>query len=403
MSIRTFLEGLRIKPTAAPPSSPLVDQIWCSDGTGSYIEGYWFYHSDTTWHQFGGSGGGVEKWITATSYVADDVIWLPADDKIYRCVTPNSDVAFTVAKWAELSGAVVIKTTNISSATTGTFNTSTNGVPVIQTLFWDNAASKYNVVSPASLTIDINSAGNAISYDTTSLTFLSGDFLQLVVAYNVPGAGSVSTGNLTSSSLTITNGTGSVVGTGTTIEAASAASSTTGLLTSTDWNKFHQNSNYIANFDALVNTSGWNLYKDAAGSAPVDGTLGTPTVMTINRNTTTPLRNGADFKLSKTTTANAQGEGVSYDFIIAKADQSKPCYISGDYSVTSNYSYVNNDLVFYIYDITNAVLIQPVPYTLDGSGRFKFEFQSNAGSVSYRLIMHVATSTATVTLSLIHI
>lgn len=150
--------------------------------------------------------------------------------------------------------------------------------------------------------------------------------------------------------------------------------------------------NYVLNPNALTSTSGWAVYADAAGVVPVDGTGGSPAV-TIARNTTTPLRGTTDFLFTKDA-ANRQGEGNSYDFTINKADQAKPLRFSFDYSVSTNYSYTNNDLVFYIYDVTNAVMIQPTPYVLDGSGRASFEFQSNANSVSYRLIMHIATTNA---------
>lgn len=51
-------------------------------------------------------GGGLDKWVTLTDYKVDDVIWLEADNKIYRCITLNNDAAFTPVKWQELSESV---------------------------------------------------------------------------------------------------------------------------------------------------------------------------------------------------------------------------------------------------------------------------------------------------------
>jgi len=45
----------------------------------------------------------LEDWVTATSYVVDDVV--VKDGVIYRCITANSDVAFTEANWEKLGGS----------------------------------------------------------------------------------------------------------------------------------------------------------------------------------------------------------------------------------------------------------------------------------------------------------
>jgi len=79
--------------------------------------------------------------------------------------------------------------------------------------------------------------------------------------------------------------------------------------------------NFIGNPNAGSNTDGWATYANTAGSTPVNGTGGTPNI-TWTRNTITPLRGDADFKLHKDA-ANRQGEGVSYDFKIDRADINK--------------------------------------------------------------------------------
>jgi len=62
---------------------------------------------------FSGSGGTAEpievegfsfgKWISAKTYITDQVIWLEADDKIYACTVGNSDAVFNPSNWQELS------------------------------------------------------------------------------------------------------------------------------------------------------------------------------------------------------------------------------------------------------------------------------------------------------------
>jgi len=60
--------------------------------------------TDGDWAEVGGGGGGLNEWTSATSYVIGDVVHLPADSKIYKCVIANTDVTFTPGNWVELSG-----------------------------------------------------------------------------------------------------------------------------------------------------------------------------------------------------------------------------------------------------------------------------------------------------------
>jgi hypothetical protein len=157
--------------------------------------------------------------------------------------------------------------------------------------------------------------------------------------------------------------------------------------------------NYITAYDAEKTVAGWNRFQDAAAATPTDGT-GTLTAnnITLTQNTTTPLRGTADFKITKDA-VNRQGEGVSYDFTIDRADQAKPLTITFDYSgsgvtwATSTTSI--GDIQVWIYDKDAAQLIQPAAYTLDGSKKFKGVFQTSASSLNYRLILFVGGTTAT--------
>ena len=155
-------------------------------------------------------------------------------------------------------------------------------------------------------------------------------------------------------------------------------------------------SNFISNPTPLKDTTGWSLYSDAAGTAPVDGTGGSPTV-TWTRTTSSPLSETASFLFTKDA-ANRQGQGVSYDFTINRADQAKVCRIDFDYEVASG-TYADGDLTVWLYDVTNGgAPIQPSASSiLNAIGPQKkqpLSFQTNSNSTSYRLIIHVASTSA---------
>lgn len=150
--------------------------------------------------------------------------------------------------------------------------------------------------------------------------------------------------------------------------------------------------NYINNSDfARNNTIGWATYADAAASTPVDGTGGSPT-STFATTSTNPLRDFYSGLLTKSA-VNRQGEGVSCDFTIPRADRSKSLSISFDFEVASG-TYAAGDVGAYIYDVTNSTLITPSSVNIaSGSGAFNASFVATT-STSYRLILHIATASA---------
>lgn len=149
--------------------------------------------------------------------------------------------------------------------------------------------------------------------------------------------------------------------------------------------------NYVTNGTFEVNADDWATYADAAAVRPVDGDGGSPNVTWAR--TTTALR-GLGSALFTKDAANRQGEGVATDIEIATVDQHTPFTIKGRVNTSANY--VDGDLRFYIYDITNAVLIEPSAVELMAGeyGNFRCEFQTNAGSVDYRFCIHVASTNA---------
>ena len=181
------------------------------------------------------------------------------------------------------------------------------------------------------------------------------------------------------------------------VNHTSSASFTTDL-NSNRWAKLNNEINYILNGNALVDTSGWSTYADAAGTQPVDGAGGSPNV-TFTRSTTTPLRGIADFNFAKDA-ANRQGQGVATDFVIDLADQAKVLTVSFDYEVLSG-TYVDSDLTVYlIADPTGTpVVIQPAGYVVQAATvgtkmRQIATFQTQASGQSYRLCLHVASTSA---------
>jgi hypothetical protein len=150
--------------------------------------------------------------------------------------------------------------------------------------------------------------------------------------------------------------------------------------------------NYISNGDAEGGNTEWATYADAAGSIPVDGTGGSPTV-TWTASASGPLRGVQSFVLTKDA-ANRQGEGVGTDFDIDNADLHSVLSISFDATTSANY--VDDDVIVYIYNTDSAELIEPVPIELKAgeSGTFNAQFQTHATDNSYRLIFHVSSTNA---------
>lgn len=163
--------------------------------------------------------------------------------------------------------------------------------------------------------------------------------------------------------------------------------------------------NYLSsNPDAEVNTTGWAVYANTAQTTPVTGTGGVPN-STLTRTTTSPLRGSGSFLFTVNSGASRQGEGFSYDFTIDTSDKAKVLQISFDYIINSGTfvagsSGVDSDLTVYIYDVTNALLIQPSSYKLLSNStniadKFNATFQTASNSTSYRLIIHRGQTSTT--------
>lgn len=152
--------------------------------------------------------------------------------------------------------------------------------------------------------------------------------------------------------------------------------------------------NYVSNPNAEAGVSGWVTYADAAQANPVDGTGGSPSI-TLTRTTSTPLRGTGSFLLTKDA-SNRQGQGVSTDIAVDRADQSQLLQVSFDFQIASG-AYLDGDIRVFLYDITNSELIQLSVRDLPANRPF-YTFNAFAqipsNSTSYRLIMHIASTSA---------
>jgi len=165
--------------------------------------------------------------------------------------------------------------------------------------------------------------------------------------------------------------------------------------------------NYILNGGIERGTSGFSTYKNTAQATPVNGTGGSPTHITIAKNTSTPLKDSTSLNIVNSGSTSAQGEGVSYNFTIDSSDQAQMLQLTMDFELVSgtfvsgSYASGNitdSDLELYLYDVTNSNVIQPAGYILTcGSTASTYctataQFQTASNSTSYRAIWHVATT-----------
>jgi len=161
--------------------------------------------------------------------------------------------------------------------------------------------------------------------------------------------------------------------------------------------------NLITDGDAENATSSIFVpYKDAAASRPVDG-VGSSADVTTAITSTAPLTGAKSFTITKDA-ANRQGQGWSIPFTVPLSMQAKVLQIEVDYIVNSGTfvagtSSTDSDVIWYLYDITNSQLIEPSSIKLLSSSstlsdKFRSTFQTSATGTSYRLIAHVASTSA---------
>jgi hypothetical protein len=161
--------------------------------------------------------------------------------------------------------------------------------------------------------------------------------------------------------------------------------------------------NFIANGNADdASASIFVPYTNIASSRPTTGTgILPPPIVTTSLTSTTPLSGTKSFLLTKPA-SNVQGQGWSATFSVDLGYRAKSSKISVDYIVNSGTFVagspgVDSDVIWYLYDITNSLLIEPSNIKMLSnsstlSDKFEATFQTSATGSSYRLIAHVATA-----------
>jgi microcystin-dependent protein len=143
-------------------------------------------------------------------------------------------------------------------------------------------------------------------------------------------------------------------------------------------------------------------YADAAGTRPVDGTGGSPTVTTAI-SSSSPLDGTKVFTLTKPA-SNVQGQGWAVPFSVPLAFRAKALSISVQYLVESGTfvagtNTTDGDVIWYVYDITNSKLVEPSNIKMLSnsstiSAVFQAQFQLDSNCTDARLIAHVASTSA---------
>lgn len=150
------------------------------------------------------------------------------------------------------------------------------------------------------------------------------------------------------------------------------------------------------NFD--LNIDEVDTYDDGATATPVDCDGGSPTVISVSHETTSPLRGDGSLRISKSA-ADGQGEGAvigEANITVAEADLEKTREIEFIYKPTSNYE--TGDLEVFFYDVTNDQFLSVTGKNseiLQGSSVRTFKGRVTlTDSTDYRLAFHITSTNA---------
>lgn len=164
--------------------------------------------------------------------------------------------------------------------------------------------------------------------------------------------------------------------------------------------------NFITDGDAEAAQILSGYTSSSVGTRPAGTQSAGASNLTLSQTTSSPLSGTQSFLISKAA-ANAQGQNASISFTVDPAYRTKSLNISFDYILNSGTFQAGNnfgstqdsDLICYIYDVTNSTYIEPSSFRLLSnsttiSDKFSANFQTSATGTSYRLILHVATTSA---------
>lgn len=190
----------------------------------------------------------------------------------------------------------------------------------------------------------------------------------------------------------------------------SVITTTTGISINTGYYAIFVDANSIKVASSLANAQAGTalaLTTNGTGtmlkSIPMTGTGGSPS-STFATSSSAPLADANSFLWTKSAN-NRMGEGWSYAFTINTQDKAKVMQINMKYLLSSGTfaaitsTTVPSDMTVWIYDVTNATMIQPSSYGfLSNSATiadtFSATFQTSSNSTSYRLITHTYSVSA---------
>lgn len=164
--------------------------------------------------------------------------------------------------------------------------------------------------------------------------------------------------------------------------------------------------NFIADGDAEAAQILTGYTSSSVGTRPAGTQSAGASNLTLSQTTSSPLSGSQSFVITKAA-ANAQGQNASIPFSVDLAYRAKAVTISFDYLVNSgtfqagsNFGTIqDSDVIVYIYDVTNSTYIEPSSIRLLSNStsiadKFQATFQTSVTGSSYRLILHVATTSA---------
>jgi len=153
--------------------------------------------------------GGIETFVTVAEAELrennDDyeLIYVVETETIYRYSATGmsgipddgfyilKDALVSDGRWKAIAGKYILDREDsgtyryshtITAAETGVWSVYQSERPFVEAYFWDDSENQYNLLSAASLSLDISVTG-AISYDTTSFVFNSNDKIILYASY----------------------------------------------------------------------------------------------------------------------------------------------------------------------------------------------------------------------------
>jgi hypothetical protein len=230
-------------------------------------------------------------------------------------------ISYSGTVYTDSSVRALISLTTTGSSGASTYNSTTGVINVPNYTLAGLGGISYTSLSGGT-GITYNNTTGAISYSGTVYTDASVRALisaSGAVSYNnTTGVISLTSGNLTeatSSVLTITGGTGAVLGSGTSIQVKQASSSVSGFLSSTDWSTFNGKAS------ALSGTTGYHA-KFTSSTAIGDSVINdNGTSVGVNTTTLSASTNYTGFNINGTTGSEIylKGGNVNYGYIYANS------------------------------------------------------------------------------------